>query len=191
MRSDRELEEMLDAALTSYVVEEPEPELSYRVLAQTRQQERRWTRRWYWLAVAPALACMLIAMVLFVQPHGQRAVPLNPPNLPAAVSSAVPAEPQQAAELSIGASAALGRVCPVRSRGPRRLLSPEVKEAQFPSPAPLTPAELSLLRLATEHPREAAEEIAMAARQREPIETPPIHIEPLQIAPLGQDMTEE
>ncbi len=185
MPSDRELEDLLAAVLTTYVNEEPESGLSSRVLARTALEEPAPMRHWRWLATVPALAAILIVAMMLQRPAARRSVPAAVSNASAAYSAPPPA-PQRATGPLTTAMPGPRRVLSGHVAGPRPLQHAEVKQARFPAHAPLTPAELSWFRFTTEQPGQAEEEVAIAERQREPLQTSPIRIDPVQIAPLGQ-----
>ncbi|MGI8771424.1 MAG: hypothetical protein ACR2JE_08295 [Acidobacteriaceae bacterium] len=191
--NDHELDELLDAALTRYVDEEPEVGLSARVLARARQVELVPARRWYWLSAAPALALLLIIIVLVNHSQTPRGGTASLPSPQVAAVEVTPpdvkAKAQDAPPSSVKPQRTGRRVVLNRSNGSRAGRAPEAKQAQFPTPAPLTAEETALIAFATEHPKQALEQIAMARQALEPLQTAAVQIEPLRITPLGQGVS--
>ncbi|MDQ6676821.1 MAG: hypothetical protein M3Z09_05945 [Acidobacteriota bacterium] len=156
---NRDLDKLIDQALSTYSVGEPRAGLEERVLARVRQDRHRPFRFPLWAWVIPALGCMALVLTTW---H-------NTPPRAVTIRGARPPEIHIA-----------DPVIPV-SR-PRRHSASKPKLARapqlstFPSPRSLTPEERSLLAFVNREPATALDFLNR--------ESTPIQIEPLEIAPL-------
>lgn len=182
MPDERELDNLLDAALSSYA--EPDAHLENRVLAHlaaTRASEPVPTRRrWLlWAIALPLAACVILLTVLSLRPNHQPAVEQarretvapaqmaheNAPPLPATIPVHSP-KPR-----SVIVSAA-------RPAASKITLSPKLDV--FPSPHPLSPEEQALVRFVATTP--ASERNAVLAAQQQ--SNDPLHIAEIVIQPI-------
>jgi hypothetical protein len=155
-----ELDQLLDEALASYSLEEPRAGLSARVMARIRTERAPSGGGWWLLAVAAAaIVCIAIALSVRTQ-----SVPVRPTTV------AVVTHPE------IHPPVVAARRKPAK-RLPRR--------DKFPSPAPLTEEERSLISFAQLAP-EVARQLAEPAK---PLEVQPITIQPIEIdgLPTGEN----
>jgi hypothetical protein len=174
MQSDRELEEMIDAAIPGYSEAEPRPGFEQRILTRAlAEKPRRQRFAWQWSFAIPAIACLLI---LFL--HTWRR---NPPSQTYA-SAAKNIATTPAPTVTVVSSP------PERHNAdnhPRRIPLQDAKTSHllpeqdvFPAPTPLTAEEGALL--AHNH----AQFIAMTTRPAGQLEIDPLLISELQIKPL-------
>jgi hypothetical protein len=154
---ERQLEHWLDDALRGYSDVEPRAGLEQRVLAnlETRQCERRpW---WQWALVPAAVAIAISAAVLLIE----RTRPLPPASPVARVAprvsapaKGVPAVRQVVHPASPPAGVHRSAPPPMQVALAQRDRPPRLNA--FPSPAPLSPQEIAVLRLVRHDPHEAA-----------------------------------
>lgn len=163
MADNEDLDRLLEEGIQSYIAAEPLAGLEQRVLARTRIQPKR-NRTVATLTAAVACAGTVILAIAF---HTSRD--------PAPVSSV--AAVHIAASHPITASSPKPVLVSQRRRSRYRL----PKQAQFPTPQPVTPEEHLLLALIAAHPDQTAEAFASLRTQSDPIE-----IKPIEIKPLGQ-----
>ena len=153
---DNELDRILDGALSGYSDATPLAGLEQRVLNRIgiAERNRRWSH-YFQVAVVLAALSSLVFVALSLR------TPKTAPPVIAAVERPIPAVRQWQPVHA-----------PVRTkRPPRRNVLP--KQDQFPSPAPMTSEERSLLALVKRAPE-------MAQNASAEIEIPPIHVPPLQ-----------
>ncbi len=148
---ERQLDRLLDEALASYSQAEPRPGFEERILANLSKQptRRRW---WAWQMIPAAVAAMvLIAAMLPVFKLRQSV-------------DRIQVSPSATTKSRASLSPLPARAEPpsrVRSRKPvaaavRRQEPAEPRQGEFPSKAPLSEQERLLMRLAAQHPEEAA-----------------------------------
>jgi hypothetical protein len=184
MANDRDLDELLDRALASYVDAEPDPSLRARVMARTAEAPARRTWRIAWLAAAACAAALLIAFLLYPahRVDQDRAVTDRAIQTPAA-STTPPQPPAASAKLDptltgsrhphvVAATYRRYRTEPI---APRRSISL--------ASAPLTEEEATLLRFAQQHPEQARQ--VLSPPPSGPLQTDPLVIAPIQIAELS------
>jgi len=137
---DRFAEELLDASLRRYRIEEPRPGLEARILASLRANEQAVRPKvWVWALVASA-AMLTIAVVFLLL--SSRLASRTTTVSPAPQAVAPKAETPKVVAVAPPMSRVPGR--PVR---PSRSLAPEFRRPeQFPTPSPLTEQEKLLLR---------------------------------------------
>ena len=176
MRSDRELEEMIDTAIPGYSAVEPPPGLEQSILARSlapsHDDGRRRSRRfaWQWSLAIPAIACLLI---LFFLPR--RRNPSLP--MPETAAKAAPATSAPAVGASPTRRATQPRPRPAQvARTPQ----PLPKQDVFPSPTPLTPEEEAMVALTRAQARIGSQ----PSDAKTEIEIPEVHIAELEIKPL-------
>ncbi len=177
MADDREFDELLDRALASYVDQEPDPSLRARIMANAAEATPRPKRLWL---LAPAAACAAaLAIALLYHP----AAPAPHPEPPATASTiSVPRSPAPASSVPRQTTHPHPALVAHRSRrGERPAL---LRDASFPSPAPLTAQENIVLKFAMEHPAQARQVLTAPAAR--PIENAPLSIAPIHIAALSE-----
>ena len=183
MPTDRELDQLIDAALPSYSAAEPQTGFEQRILHRAFAEPRpKPNFVWAWALAVPAIACLLIFFVL----PGRRTLPRSSPSTrsTADMGTTAPALPEANAGANIGA-----RTPPsVRQKSAqiRPLMAPHPaaseplpKQDIFPSPSPLTAEEQTLL---------AYDRAQLRATKTTPAgesEINPIRITELDIKPLA------
>lgn len=173
MPADRDLDNILDEALTTYSHAEPDPSLRARIIAHA---ETHRPRHILWpAAVACTAAALLIAFLLpRTAPVPQR-VPVAPSTIASAVLPKIPTPvPEKTQHRYIRAA---------RHRAPRPART-IARSDVFPSPTPLTAQEITLLQFVSEHPEQARQ--ALATRAAGLVETVPVVIKPIRIAALSE-----
>jgi hypothetical protein len=185
---DRELDALLNEALTSYVDQEPDPSLRTRIFARMDEAAPP-LRRIGWLAATACAAALLLAFLLYPanrapqnQPVQNRAMADRAVEDHAAATA--PAQPP-------AASAKLGRtltdsthphvVPATRHRYYRKEPNAPRRSISLAS-APLTEEEAMLLRFAQQHPEQARE--VLSPPPTGPIHSGALHTDPLIIAPI-------
>lgn len=171
---DRELDQILDAGVRAYSTAEPRPGLQQRVLHNVHSARRfAW---WHWMAAAvPVLACAVVLVVWR---------PSEPVPVPHTASAPTSRGAAQRAPAGTSARATIPAVRPVvvvkrARRVPKRM--------QFPTPAPLTREERTLLEFVQRSPKEAAELLG----ETRDTQTKPIQIEAISIPPIKIESLEE
>jgi hypothetical protein len=177
---DRELDELLDSALASYVDQEPDASLRTRVFSRMNEvvsPRRRIWRIWRIgsLAAAACAAALLLAFLLHpanrilrdrtLQDRAANALPATAAPPPAVSANLHDALTHSATRHIVAATRhRYYRTRPTLFRGSNSLVS-----------APLTEEEATLLRFAQQHPEQAREVLS-------PLPSGPIHIDPVVIA---------
>ena len=159
-----ELDLLIDDALRSYSAQEPRAGLPLRVMAHVRDERRVVWGKW----VALAMACAAMAVV-FLRFHAPQ---VEAPRT--AIAVAMPLSPVQV----------VPPVLEIASR-PVHRIRPEPKREQFPTQAPLTDAERSLLALS----RQVPDPNQWRAPSYKPLEIQAINIQPLKIDELESGET--
>jgi hypothetical protein len=150
---ERELDRWLDDALRGYSDVEPRAGLEQRILANldARQRDRRpW---WQWALVPAAVAVAISAAVLLIE----RTRPMHPSPPVARVAPKAPAKPAVrpvARPANPPAGTRRSAPPPMQMALAQRDRPPRLNA--FPSPAPLSPQEIAVLRLVRRAPQEAA-----------------------------------
>ncbi|WP_058186068.1 hypothetical protein [Terracidiphilus gabretensis] len=172
MPDDRELDHLLDTALSTYA--EPREGLEARVLANL---SARPTRRWLpWIIALPIAACLLLLLTLY--PRHDRTEPVRQ-------AQHNPTPQMQPTPQSSTAQAALEPVRPPQPRtsiahATRTAPAPLPKLDVFPTPQPLSSQERALIRYVAHIPE--PDRRALAAAEDQPIA--PLAIAAIQIHPL-------
>lgn len=174
MPNDRDLDAILDEALSSYTAAEPNPSLRVRIMAHAAEGAPSPKRLWLF---APAAACAAALVIVFLL-HSSTPAP-HPEPSPAASTASAPAPPKAVLPPITHPHPALAAH---RTRRSERAAL--MRNASFPSPAPLTAQENILLKFAMEHPEQARQ--VLAAPAAEPIENAPLAIASIQIAALSE-----
>ena len=176
---DRDLDELLDHALASYVDQEPYPSLRTRVFA--RMNEVVSPRRRIWRIGSVAAAACAAALLLASLLHPANRI-LRDRTLEDHAASALPAPamppPAGSANLddALTHSATRHRVAATHHRYDRTKLTPPRGSNSLES-ALLTEEEATLLHFAQQHPEQARKVLS-------PPPGGPIHIDPVIIAPI-------
>jgi hypothetical protein len=137
---DRFAEELLDASLRRYRIEEPRPGLEARILANLRANEQAVRPKvWVWALVASA--AMLTIAVVFLHLSSRLA------SRTATVSPAPQAvAPKGETPKAVAVAPPVARVPRKPSQRPQPATPRRHRPEQFPTPSPLTPQEKLLLR---------------------------------------------
>jgi hypothetical protein len=182
MKSNRggEIDEILNAALSSYSMESPRPGLEQRVLNCVKYEGRHFRKSWLRPAsVMVASACLLLAVISI--PEIWRPAPPR--------SGAVPSAKLVQTSPPLPATVHLKKIEPLKLSRKREQPNAEKlvrrerrlpKLDLFPSPTPLTSEEHVLLVLATYSPQNVPKSLLKSGRAAEQ----PIQIEPIKIEPL-------
>jgi hypothetical protein len=183
MPNDRELDQIIDSALSSYSARETRPGLEEHILVSAFAEAPHKTRfaQAFTLAI-PAAAC-LAGILFFAGRHSSRpnsletasrAVPSATSAIPQRIAEAIPTQPTREA-FTPRHKATQRRSVPARETLP--------KEKVFPSPSPLTAEELAVVaRLRM--PAQMSQQTNMATASNA-VEISPIHIAELQITPIA------
>jgi hypothetical protein len=159
------LDRALDAALAKYASVEPRTGLEQRILAQLQAESARIPNRswWQWSTVGLVAAVILFALALAWRSNKPAKVEVQRPSVPV---ERVPSATRVAANSEVHAAAAI--------RGRHNATRHQIRQAtvvadgpkldQFPSPEPLTPEELALVRYVRHFPQDA---VIVASAQEE------------------------
>jgi hypothetical protein len=178
---DRDLDQQIDRALASYADQEPDPALRTRILARAAEAAPRSRRLWLLVPAATCAAAFLIALLLHPAMHPPRPVPAAEPPTTASTASA----PQSPAAVPAAPGQMIRPRSVLAAHRTRRGERPAVlRDASFPSPAPLTAQESIVLKFAMEHPAQARQVLSSLAAR--PIENAPLSITPIHIAALSE-----
>ena len=167
---DHKLDELLDRVLASYVEQEPDPSLRARIVARTAEAPARHPWRIAWLAATACAASLLLAFLLYPADRPQNHV------FEDRVVQAPVAPLQPHANSAKLDRATHPHVAPATRRRYRKERIAPDRSITLGS-APLTEEETMLLRFAQQHPEQAREVLS-------PPPSGPIHIDPLNIAPI-------
>jgi hypothetical protein len=177
MHDNRDLDALVDEALSSYTTAEPDPSLRARIMMHAAEDAPSQKRLWLF---APAAACAAALVIIFLL-HPSTPAPHPEPSPATSTASAhaphapVRAVPQQAIHPHPALAA---------QRTRRRERAALIRNVSFPSPTPLTPQESLLLKFAMEHPNQARQVLAAPASR--PIENAPLAIASIHIAALSE-----
>jgi hypothetical protein len=177
MPTDRELDHLIDAALSSYSATDPRPDLEQRILGHALAEPQHGrSPAWAWVFALPTAAC-LFAFLFFAGHRDSHRSTLE------ATARTVPAmvagSPHETPPTSAHPTPRMRSISHIRSTRPAAV--PEVlpKEDVFPSPSPLTAEERAAIAL-TREPARMPQQSNTAE-----IEISPIHIAELQIKPIA------
>jgi hypothetical protein len=173
---DRELDALLNEALTSYVDQGPDPLLRTRIFARMDEAAPPLRRMWHIGSLAAA-ACVVALLLAFLLHHANRA-PEDRTSKAPAMASAAPPPPAASAKRdhTLTDSAHPRVVAASRHSDHSRKPIPSRRNISLAS-APLTEEEITLLRFAQQHPEQAREVLS-------PPPSGPIHIDPVIISPI-------
>jgi hypothetical protein len=164
---DRDLDQQIDRALASYVVQEPDPALRTRVFAHAAEAVPRPRRLWLLAPAATCAAAILLALLL--HPASQA-----PEDRSSKASAPPPAAAATKLDRTLTGSAHPHLIPATRHSDNRRRPTPRRRSL---ASAPLTEEEATLLHFAQQHPEQAREVLS-------PPPSGPIHIDPVIIAPI-------
>jgi hypothetical protein len=177
MADNRDLDALVDEALASYTAAEPDPALRARIMAYAAEVRPRPKRLWL---LAPAAICAAALAIAFLY---HPAAPAPRPGPPATASTAsAPESPAPVSSLPRQTTHPHPALAAHRSRGSERPAL--LRNASFPSPAPLTTEEILVLKFAMEHPAQARQVLTAPAAR--PIQNAPLSIAPIHIAALSE-----
>ena len=177
MPTDRELDQLIDAALPSYSAAEPRPGLEHRILTNAVEEyPRRGRFAWAWALAVPAAACLL-AFLFFAGRHNSYRSTLEATATTApATTAASPRETPATDSFPSPRKGSIPHKLPTQPSTTRETLP---KEEVFPSPSPLTAEERAAIALVHDPPQ-MPRQIDTAG-----VEISPIHIAELQIKPIA------
>jgi hypothetical protein len=178
---NRDLDALIDEALSSYTAAEPDPSLRTRIMARAAEAAPRPRHLWLLAPAAACAAALVIAFFLHPVSRAPRPEPSTATNTaiaPAPALAPVRALPQQTVHRDPTLATQRTR------RSERPTLVRNIRNATFPSPAPLTAQETTLLKFATEHPDQARQVLAAPASR--PIESAPLAIASIYIPALSE-----
>ena len=185
MPDDRELDTLIDQALSTYVDAEPDPSLAARIsvaVPTTRQRRSAWL-----LGLGPALACSLAVLLAFVSLHHAPPRGDSTPH----VASMAPGDAVRTDTATTVPPFTPARQLPSRRAQRSHTSAPLVPHlAVFPSPTPLTREEEALLNLANHvsvSPALSTPELTQTADADQPLTVPPVSIAPIEIAALTKE----
>jgi hypothetical protein len=179
----RDLDELLDRALASYVDQEPDPSLRTRVFARINEAAPPLRRMWPigWLAAAACAAALLVAFLLYPANRPQnRVIEDRAVQAPTAPSQ----PPADSTKLDhTWTRSAHPRVVAASRHGYNSRKAAPCRRSISLASAPLTDEEATLLRFAQQHPEQARE--VLSPPPSGPLQTDPLVIAPIQIAALS------
>jgi hypothetical protein len=180
---DRELDELLDRALVSYVDAEPDPSMRARIMARIDNAASPTGRMWLhrlWLpgSVAACVAALLLAFLLRPANHPPEDLVSKAPTIAAAPPPAVSTNLDETLTHSARPHIVAANRHSFHSRKP----APAHRSISLAS-TPLTEEEATLLRFAQQHPEQARQVLSIPPSS--PLHTDPVTIAPIQIAALS------
>lgn len=192
LNTNRDLDHLLDSALSTYADPGPHSGLEDRILARiasaNKAPQRSRNRLLFWTLSLAAAACLLFAFVLsgaktkslpagHVSSLQTSSLPPQPPRITARAY-----EPQQStASKTVPSLGKQGGIRAIRAvQRPATLRRPLPKLEIFPAPQPLSPEERILARFATQA---APDERALLLDAQRPPDAP-LHIATINIPPL-------
>jgi len=158
------VERVLGEGLARYASQEPLAGLEQRVLDRVRGEgaaRRAGFRLWGIIAAGVAVAALVVAGVLWMGPHRPEANPSL---------ARVIAPPMQAP-----------RMADARPAKKHRTAAGLPRRRQFPTPAPISSEERTILALVARAPEQARQAFA----DSQPLSIAPIRLEEIKIEPLG------
>jgi hypothetical protein len=177
MHDNRDLDALVDEALSSYTTAEPDPSLRARIMTRVAEDAPSQKRLWLF---APAAACAAALVIVFLLHHSTPAPHPSPSPATSAASAHAPHTPVRVVpQQAIHPHPALAA-----HRTRRRERPALLRNDSFPSPTPLTAQESLLLKFAMEHPDQARQVLAAPASR--PIENAPLAIASIHIAALSE-----
>jgi len=177
MPSDRELDRLIDDALSSYSATEAQPGLEHRILSHAlAEPQPKRSLAWPWALAIPAAACILV-FLFFAGRHNSHRRTLEATATPApAITTAAPRETPATDSFPSPRKRSIPNKVPTQPSTARETLP---KEEVFPSPSPLTAEERAAIALVRDPPQ-MPRQIDTAG-----VEISPIHIAELQIKPIA------
>jgi hypothetical protein len=182
LETNRDLDSLLDEALSSYTAAERDPSMRARIMAHAAEAAPGRKRLWL---LAPAAACAAALVITFLLHPASHAPATHAPSPEPSTATSTTAAPQSPTPVSATPQQTIHPRPTLASRRTRRSKPPAlIHQSSFPSPTPLTAQEKILLQFATEHPDQARQ--VLAAPSTRPIENPPLAIASIHIAPLSE-----
>ena len=176
MHDNRDLDALVDEALSSYTAAEPDPSLRTRIIAHAAEAAPGQKRLWL---LAPAAACAAALVIVFLLHPSTPASHPEPSTATSTASAPAPPAPVKAIVPMTHPHPALAAHSTRRKELPALM-----RNVSFPSPTPLTAQENILLNFAMEHPDQARQVLAAPASR--PIENAPLAIASIHIAALSE-----
>jgi hypothetical protein len=177
MPTDRELDDLIDAALPSYSSAEPQPGLEHRILSDAlAEPQPKRSLAWAWALAVPAAVCLLVFLFLVGRHNPYRST--LEATATTAPATAAPS-PRQTPAMDSFPSPRKRSIPHKLSTQPSTTRETLPKEEVFPSPSPLTAEERAAIALARD-PAQMPRPIDTAG-----VEIDPIHIAELQIKPIA------
>jgi hypothetical protein len=177
MPTDRELDQLIDAALPSYSAAEPQPGFEHRVLRRAFAEPRpKRTLLWAWALAVPIAACLLVFLFFAGWHNSHRSVLEATATTAPAATAASPRETPATESFPSPRRRSIPRTLSTHPSTTRETLP---KEEVFPSPSPLTSEERAAIALVRD-PAQMPRQIDTAG-----VEISPIHIAELQIEPIA------
>ncbi|HEX6495427.1 MAG TPA: hypothetical protein VF018_08090 [Acidobacteriaceae bacterium] len=175
INDNRDLDELLDAALASYVDEEPDPSLRARIYARAAEAAPWRTRMWLMGTAAACATALLSAFLLHPAGRILQDRAAHAPDMPPPLAASAKLDHTLTPDARPHVVAATHGS---HSRGP----SQRRRSISLAS-APLTDEETTLLRFAQQHPEQARQ--VLSPPPSGAIQTDPLVIAPIQIADLA------
>ncbi len=177
MPSDRELDQLIDAALPGYSATEPQPGFDHRILSRVFAEPRRQRRFvWAWALALPAAACLLVLLFFAGRHNSDR-------NTLEAIATTAPETTSPSSPQTQGTDSSPSprkRSIPQKTSAQPSIIRQTLpKEEVFPSPSPLTVEERAAIAL-VRNPAPMPPQTDTAG-----VEINPIHIAELQIKPIA------
>jgi len=176
--NSEELDKLLDDALASYSCQEPRAGLPGRVMARVQSEGERSPARWFvWAFAAAALACVVVALMMWRRESPAPLVATSvPPHQEKSVTPPLVTPPVGAGSVQAVRQPAVRRYR-VHSPAPQ----PLPKRESLPSPDPPSVEERTLLAFA----QLAPEAVKWLQQPEKPLEIEAITIRPLEIDGLS------
>ncbi len=177
MPTDRELDDLIDAALSSYSATETRPGLVRRILTNALAESLRRKRvAWAWTLALPAAACLLIFLLLAVRHNSYRSTLEATATTIPVTTAAISRETLATNSFPSSGKRSVSHKALTRPSTTRETLP---KQDAFPSPSPLTAEEKAAIALVRD-PAPLPRQVETAG-----VEISPIHIAELQIKPIA------
>ncbi len=177
MPTDRELDNLIDAALPGYAATEPRPGLEHRILKNAlAEYPRRRRFAWTWALAVPAAACLLTLLFFSGRHNSYRHTLEATAATPPPATTASPRETPATDSFPSPRKRSVPHKLPTQPSTTRETLP---REEVFPSPSPLTAEERAAIALVRD-PAQMPRQIDTAG-----VEISPIHIAELQIKPIA------
>ena len=188
---DQFIDELLDSALAHQPGAEPRAGIEGRILSHVRAATKQSSRTRLWLASAATAAALVMFLAIFVErrshqpavqsPQVSKAAPLIQPK------ETLSAKIEPAPKAGTAPTSIATKRTAHRDRKPSHGVEARHWPSQFPTPAPLSPEEKTLVQYVRETPSQIlAEPILKAEFTVQHVEIKPLEIPPLEIKPLTE-----